>query len=419
MIIRPFLFLLISLFTSFIFANNLSVVMLDNGLRIIIYEDHRGDTVKMSLILPAGERTDPYGMEGLSLLTGRLSISGYDGKKKRILYEEIEGRGASLQSQTTVDNTNIIASGKAGDTEFLLRVIANSMEKPILSTDDLMAEMKRVLIEIKLEKKDPYDVGLNSIRKSLFGENLSPSKKSIKKIHPAETKEFIDKYYKPGGSSLLISGNINREEIIAKCREIFKGWQGKSYPGTPLIFKEKEEKTIRIGLSQAFFFIAIPILEEVDDISILKSLSDYIGGMGLASMLNREIRQERGLSYGFHSSLLDTKANHYILLVGSTRIAEEKNTYNIIRNSLESLAKNGLSDEEIDEMIRYEKGIANTILSEEDILFSRFSSFISYGITPEKALTIGNDLEEIPKSQIRDSVKDIFRSNRIHIVIVK
>src|SRR5690349_5789741 len=87
---------------------------LDNGLTVLVLEDHKLPTVAMRLtILGAGGLNDPPNMPGLASFTAAMLKEGTKSRSSKQIAEDIDRLGASVFAATTYnsDSVTISASG--------------------------------------------------------------------------------------------------------------------------------------------------------------------------------------------------------------------------------------------------------------------------------------------------------------------
>src|SRR5947209_10084575 len=83
---------------------------LENGLKIVIFEDHRLPLVSYRLALEVGDINDPEGNVGLTSAIASMLTEGSTNHSSRQLAERIERLGASLNAHASDDFTIVAAS---------------------------------------------------------------------------------------------------------------------------------------------------------------------------------------------------------------------------------------------------------------------------------------------------------------------
>src|SRR5689334_22403052 len=87
-----------------------SETVLDNGLRVVVFEDTRLPLVSLRLAIQSGEINDPEGNRGVCAAMTAMLTEGTESYSSRQLAERIERLGASLSASSSDDFTIVAAS---------------------------------------------------------------------------------------------------------------------------------------------------------------------------------------------------------------------------------------------------------------------------------------------------------------------
>jgi predicted Zn-dependent peptidase len=153
-----------------------------------------------------------------------------------------------------------------------------------------------------------------------------------------------------------IAGNVD-ESIVERAEQYFGAYQSsneKSPLGHPdfqtnKIARKKETEQAHLCLG----FTGLPIGD--DDIYALSVLNNVLGG-SMSSRLFQEVREERGLAYSifsYHSAFRD---NGVLTVYGGTGADRVDELYAVIRDILEELKENGITDTELENSKEQMKG---------------------------------------------------------------
>ena len=110
---------------------------LDNGLRVIIFENKRLPIVNFRLAFLSGGINDPQDLKGLNSAMASLLTQGTENFSSKELAEEVENLGASLHASSSSDNTTISASSFTIYRNEVLKLIAEILFKPSLPESEL------------------------------------------------------------------------------------------------------------------------------------------------------------------------------------------------------------------------------------------------------------------------------------------
>src|SRR5262245_6934675 len=103
---------------------------LDNGLRLVIFENTRLPLVSFRLAFNTGDINDPADVIGLTSATATMLTEGTEKYSSRELAEKVERLGASLSASSSDDFTVISGSALALYSSELLQLITEITFRP-------------------------------------------------------------------------------------------------------------------------------------------------------------------------------------------------------------------------------------------------------------------------------------------------
>ena len=111
--------------------------VLDNGLKVIIFEDRRFPIVSFRLAFRTGDINDPTDSKGLSTALASMLTQGTNNRTSKEIAEETERLGASLHASCSSDNTIISASTLTMYSSEILKLLAEILLTPSFPEKEL------------------------------------------------------------------------------------------------------------------------------------------------------------------------------------------------------------------------------------------------------------------------------------------
>ena len=211
---------------------------LDNGLRVIIHEDHKAPIVAVNLWYHVGSKNENLGKTGFAHLFEHLMFNGSENYDDEY-FKPFERVGATNMNGTTnFDRTNYFANVPNTALDMALWMESDRMGHLLGAvTQDKLDEQRGV---VQNEKRQ----GENQPYGQVFGrivENLFPSDHpyswlpigSMQDLNAAsldDVKEWFQTYYGPNNAVIVVAGDIDPEEALAKVDRYF----GDIPPGPPI-----------------------------------------------------------------------------------------------------------------------------------------------------------------------------------------
>jgi len=135
----------------------ISVFELDNGLTLVVSEDHTTPIFGLSVVYGVGFRLEPRGRTGFAHLFEHMMFEGTPNAPKGSFVRIIQGGGGSLNGSTRYDYTNYISTAPVSALEPVLWLEADRMRQLDFSRENLDNQRDVVKEEIRVNVKNrPY-----------------------------------------------------------------------------------------------------------------------------------------------------------------------------------------------------------------------------------------------------------------------
>ncbi len=197
---------------------------LDNGLHVILHQDHSTPIVNVSVMYNVGSKNENPELTGFAHFFEHLMFEGTENIPRHEYSNYVEKAGGTLNANTTFDRTYYYEVLPSNQLELGLWLESERMLHAKVDSVGI-ATQKRVVIE---EKKQRYD-------NSPYGDILKVTFERAYKKHPyrwpvigdpdhimnAKDQDFVDfynTYYVPNNACLVLAGDIDK----TKAKELVK-----------------------------------------------------------------------------------------------------------------------------------------------------------------------------------------------------
>ncbi len=285
---------------------------LDNGLKVIIVENHKLPRASASLTID----NKPYvegDKVGVSQLMGGLLGRGTKNITKDEFNEKVDYLGANVSFYSSGANARSL---KKYFSE-VLSLMADGVQNSNFTKEEFDKEVKITLDGIKSNEKSVTAVARRVESALIFGKN-HPSgefvtKKSIENISLEDVKNNYNAYYKPNNAYLVIVGDVNTKKIKKQVISLFSNWEKGSIPTTtvPAIKNVAHTEIDFINMDNAVqseIVIANTINLKLGDKKYYAALlaNSILGGGGTARLF-MNLREDKGYTYGAYSSVRQSR----------------------------------------------------------------------------------------------------------------
>ncbi len=286
---------------------------LGTGLDVRVIEDSNLPLVAVVLMVPAGVMHDEDGKQGTATLTAWLLSEGTEDRSAFELAEAIENLGAELAVDAGTAFTTVSASFLSRDLPEGLALLAEVVDRPLLSAEDL--ELERGRAQASLSENLAYApfVASRVVYGELypqhpFGWPESGTQATLEAITIDDIRALHDTRFRPRGSVLCIVGDVKSRAVTRQAELAFSGWRGRAPVSEPpelpaawdgvrkLLVHVPEQSQVQIRVARRTIQRTHP------DHVALRQANAVVGG-GFTSRLMQQIRVERSLAYGASSSV--------------------------------------------------------------------------------------------------------------------
>lgn len=284
---------------------------LSNGLNVVLTKRKGVSTVVMNLMVNAGYKSDYLASAGTAQLAMNLLDEGTKNKNSLEINEELQLLGASLNTFSDGDISNVkmttLKPSLDGSIDLFADVILNPMF-PQKEFDRLKVEQ---INQIRSEKSQPIGMALRVMNKYMYGENHPYSspftgsgyESTVEELTRNDIVKFYDTWFKPNNATLLVTGDVDLNELKKKLNDAFNKWKKGNVP--TISFKKpnvKSKNTLYLmdrPESQQSVIIAGHLVGKYGDVSevALENMINILGG-DFTSRINMNLREDKHWAYG-------------------------------------------------------------------------------------------------------------------------
>ena len=320
-------------------------VVLENGLTVVVHEDHKAPIVAVNVWYHVGSKNEPEGRKGFAHLFEHLMFQGSENYNDDY-FKALEKVGATdLNGTTWYDRTNYFQNVPSTELDTALFMESDRMGHfaGAISKARLDEQVKVVINEKQRGDNQPYW----GVASPLLTEGLFPvghpyswetigSEKDLKAAKLKDVREWFKKYYGPNNATLTIAGDIKTDVAIEKAKKYFE-----HIPPGPRLSKMREwvakreesrYQTVQDNVPFGRLIKAwnIPGLMNMETIT-LDLVSDILS-VGKSSRLYKEIVYKKQLATNISASIWPAEIAGVFMI--------------------DATAKKGVSLEELDQAIQ-------------------------------------------------------------------
>ncbi|MFC4722729.1 M16 family metallopeptidase [Geojedonia litorea] len=282
---------------------------LENGLKVLVVENHKLPRVSYSLTIDNKPMTvgDKAGVESL---LGSMLGNGTTNIPKSDFNEEVDFLGASLGFSFSGG----FASSLSKYSNRILELMADAAINPLLTEEEFEKEKAKLIESLKAEEKSVEAVAGRVGRALSYGTNHPygefTTEATVKNVSYADVLAFYDKYFNPNNAYLVVVGDVKFASVKEQIENHFGAWKKSVEIGTTVPDATPNAQYTQVN------FVDMPNAVQsnislTNNIDLKMSDPDYhsvliankILGGGFNSYLNMNLREAHGYTYGARSSI--------------------------------------------------------------------------------------------------------------------
>lgn len=397
---------------------------LDNGLKVIVVENHKIPKVTYQLSLDV----DPV-MEGEQAgyvsITGNLLRAGTTTRSKAEIDEAVDFIGASLNTYSTGISGSVLK--KFSDN--FLEIMSDVLLHPTFPEEELDKLKKQNISAIQASKSDASSIASNINSVVTYGANHPYgevlSEQSIEKITREQCKDYYQTYFKPNTGYLIMVGDITLTEAKRQADQYFGSWQQGNVPSHSYAFPvlNKSPGVVignRDGAVQSVIMVSYPLMFKPGNPDAIKAsvMNSILGGGSLSSRLNANLREDKAFTYGAYSSLNADKLTGSFNASAEVKGAATDTAMQEILYEMKRMADETIEPEMLTQVKNRMSGSFARSLERPETIAGFALNIEKYGLPQDYYATYLKKLSQVTSGDIQEMARKYLKPENANIIAV-
>lgn len=334
--------------------------VLDNGLTLLIHEDHKAPIVSVNIWYHVGSKNEKPGRTGFAHLFEHLMFNGSENFNDD-WFSAVDPLGATMRNGTTwFDRTNYFQNVPKTALDTLLWLESDRMGHLLgaVSQEKLDEQRGVVQNEKRQGENEPYGRSEQIILRHIYPVGHPYSWETIGSMEDLNAATLDDvhawfkQYYGAANAVLCIGGDVDPEEIKTKVEKYFgaipsgppvtalETWIPRRTGTTHLTHQD------RVPHDRLYFVWNTPQFG-ASDANYLQLLTTILGS-GKTSRLHKKLVREEGLALDVSNWTMPFEiAGMFQLEITLKEGTDPKKVETIVQHEIQNLIKNGPSKDEV------------------------------------------------------------------------
>ncbi|TDI74070.1 MAG: insulinase family protein [Betaproteobacteria bacterium] len=411
---------LVSLISFEVFANP-HEYMLENGLKLIVREDHRSPVVVSQIWYKAGSVDELNGTTGIAHVLEHMMFKGTKKVSGGEFSKQIAAVGGRDNAFTARDYTAYFQQLHKSKLPLAMKLEADRMHNLKLTKEEFAKEIKVVMEERRLRTDDqPHSLVHEKMMAIAYQSH--PYRRPIigwmndlENMSVQDAQEWYDRWYAPNNAVLVVVGDVNPNDVFSLAQKYYG--KIKSRPLLSLALRKPQVEPPQAGIKRLMIkapaqlpYLVMgyhaPVLHDADadwEPYALEMLVGVLDG-NESARLNKALVREQRIASSINADYDSTGRGPSMFFLNGTpsegKSAEELET--ALNNEVQKLIRDGVTEEEL---ARVKAQVVSGHVFQLDSMFyqaMQIGQLESVGLSYRDLDTIIKKLQAVTAEQVRD-----------------
>ncbi|OHB71742.1 MAG: hypothetical protein A2W23_05320 [Planctomycetes bacterium RBG_16_43_13] len=395
-------------------------VVLDNGLTVVVKEDHKQPVVTTMIWYKVGSVNEQEGITGVSHFLEHMMFKGTDKYKKGDIDLVTFRNGGQNNAFTGEDYTAYFfdfASDKWGEA---LEVEASRMQGCLMDEKEFEAEKQVVIEELHRALDRPWGKLSFEVEKNIFTQHpyhhpVLGWKEDLLNLTRDKMVEYYKKYYVPNNATLVVVGDVEMDKVFQRVKDLFSEIpRGGDIPPVSIVEPPQDaEKRVEVkderGMNLSRLMVSFRTDKIATDSDYVFDLIGLILSDGKNSRLYRKLVEEKNVANSIDAGNDARKYDGvFTVSVELAPNADLEEVERIIYEELDNLKNSNVTDTEMQKAKN--RLMANKIFGMESTrgvasLIGRYETVASI----DYISTYLDRINAVTKNDIKNTAEQFFR----------
>lgn len=277
---------------------------LENGLRVVIQEDHFAPVVAIQMWVKAGSADETPDVAGAAHVHEHMIFKGTARRPVGAIAAEVESSGGNINAFTTADHTvyHLVLASRYFATG--LDILADALQNTTFDPHELSKELQVVMEEWKRGEDSPTSRAATELFRIAYathpyGRPVIGFRETVEALNRDRVVNFYHRWYHPNNMTLVIVGDVDLETARQEVIRHFTTQHATTLPIRPRT-PEPPQTELRLSVldmnvEEFYLYLSFPIPPaEHKDVYALDLLSYILGG-GESSRLVQDLQADKEL----------------------------------------------------------------------------------------------------------------------------
>ncbi|HEV2147537.1 MAG TPA: pitrilysin family protein [Longimicrobiaceae bacterium] len=402
---------------------------LDNGMRVILLEQHSMPLVTARAIVDAGAIYEPGEKNGLAVLTGSLLAEGSRTLGGPELAERMEQLGAQFQTGASLNLAFAAVTSVRSAFPEALRLAAGALTEPGFPASEFDRVRTQAVSSWKQSQATVEGLASAAFSRAVF-EPAAPYSRppggtaaTLERVTRADVVDWHRRMYAPANTTLLLVGDLSAPEARRIAQDAFGGWRAaapspprvanpaRPVTGTRVILVDRPgsvQSAIRVG--------QVGVGANDPDFLRLTALSQVLGG-AFNARINQNLRERHGWTYGAFTNFEALRGTGTFAITSSVRTSATDSALVESVREYRTIASEPVPPDELRGALNNLVGSFPTSVQTVQGLAQRMQTVLLYGLPLDYYSSYRERLAGVGSEDVLDAARRRLTPDALTIVV--
>lgn len=393
---------------------------LDNGLRVILVEDHDRPLVSVAINFII----DPFvegDKAGESQFFGEVWSKGTANRTAEQINNEVDFLGASFRT----GSSSIGFTTLTKYTDRMMDILTDVLYHPTFPQEEMDKLHDQYLGVLQMSQSQPSSIISNIQTATVYPEGHPyrdiMTEATVNNITVDDCREYYEKYIIPNSAIMIITGDMKLKEAKALCEKYLASWEAGEVvvyddpevnlpEGIEVVFSPKDgavQSTIRM-------MAPISLTRDSEDLMALQIANGIYGGGGFDAKLFRNLRETHGWTYGAYSSVRPDEVSGTFYALGDVNANATDSSFVQMRYELQNMMDGKYSEDDLRKFKTMFAGDFSRSLESSEEIASYAYNIERYNLPADYYATYLQRLDALTMDDIRKVVAKYFDPDNMY-----
>jgi zinc protease len=402
---------------------------LDNGLGIMVAENHTFPLATLDVMVPSGGLAEPEARAGTASLAAGLLESGAGDRDASQIAEAVDALGLALETGISWDTTLAGFTALTSRLEEGMEILADLVMRPTFPQREVDRIRDERLASLAQRRADPSSVADELVTRYTFPDThpfarrLAGPGRTLGTLTREDVQAFHDAYYVPEGAWICAAGDVTVDQVAELAERWFGGWKGAPPPvRAPETANRFERTTIILadkpGAVQSEVRVGhLGMARTADDFFASTVMNAVLGGV-FSSRLNLNLRERLGYTYGASSSFGLRRLPGTFTISSAIQSEHTAHAVSEMLRDMREMQETLTPAAEVADAAGYLAGTFPLQLQTTDGLSGKLSTLAVYGFADDYFDHYRDGLLAVTPEDVREAARRRLMPDRAAVVVV-